>query len=117
MASLERAAIGGSFEVAMNGVNDMNSIIPPAKINDLRRGQMAEDSVELTWTAVGASMNDGTGNVFMQIPQYYSSAELKMRMSRYVEYLSKKVGKLFENLIESDTFGNIFYKVLGTVYI
>ena len=62
MDSFERAAIGGAFEVGtMDGVKDMNSIIPPARINDFRRGKMAEDSVELVWTAVGASMNDGTG--------------------------------------------------------
>ena len=62
VSAFERAAIGGAFEVATNGVSDMNQIIPPAKINDLRRGQMGEESVELLWTAVGGSMNDGTGN-------------------------------------------------------
>ena len=61
VGAFERAAIGGAFEVATNGVSDMNTIIPPAKINDLRRGQMATDKVELLWTAVGGSMNDGTG--------------------------------------------------------
>ena len=67
MSAFERAVIGGAFEVDTNGVPDMNQIIPPARINDLQRGQMTEDSVELTWTAVGASMNDGTGikvNIF-----------------------------------------------------
>ena len=62
VSAFERAAIGGAFEVATNGVSDMNQIIPPAKINDLRRGQMGEESLELLWTAVGGSMNDGTGN-------------------------------------------------------
>jgi hypothetical protein len=64
VAAFERAAIGGAFEVATNGVSDMNSIIPPARINDFRRGEMAEDRVELVWTAVGESMNDGTGKVW-----------------------------------------------------
>jgi hypothetical protein len=61
VAAFERAAIGGAFEVATNGVSDMNSIIPPARINDFRRGEMGSDRVELLWTAVGASMMDGTG--------------------------------------------------------
>ena len=61
VAAFERAAIGGAFEVATNGVGDMNSIIPPARINDFRRGEMVEDSVELVWTAVGASMMEGNG--------------------------------------------------------
>ena len=61
MSAFERAAIGGAVEVATNGVADMNTIIPPARINDLKRSAMTNDSVELTWTAVGASMNDGTG--------------------------------------------------------
>jgi len=64
VAAFERAAIGGAFEVATNGVSDMNSIIPPARINDFRRGEMAEDRVELVWTAVGESMNDGTASSY-----------------------------------------------------
>jgi len=62
VAAFERAAIGGAVEVAVNGVSDMNAIIPPARINDFRRSGMTEDSVQLTWTAVGESMNDGTAS-------------------------------------------------------
>ena len=75
VSSFQRAVVGGAFEVAMNGVSDMNEIIPPARINDLRRGhvaenrlkrgQMAENSLALMWTAVGESMNDGTGNAYL----------------------------------------------------
>ena len=72
MAAFERAVIGGAFEVE-NSVKDMNSIIPPARINDLRRGQMKADSVELTWTAVGASMNDGTGNIYVFNVTYFTT--------------------------------------------
>ena len=67
MDSFERAAIGGAFEVATNGVDDMDSVIPPARINDFRRGEMTEDSVELLWTATGESMNDGTGVLYENV--------------------------------------------------
>ena len=65
VGSFQRAAIGGAFEVAMNGVSDMNEIIPPARISDFRRGEVEENSLELMWTAVGESMNDGTGDVIL----------------------------------------------------
>ena len=46
----------------MNGVTDMSSIVPPARINDLRMIRTQNrDTVELVWTAVGANMNQGKG--------------------------------------------------------
>ena len=68
--AFERAAIGGAFEVATNGVSDMDTIIPPAKINDFRRGQMATDKVELLWTAVGGSMNNGISKAYLACLEY-----------------------------------------------
>ena len=46
----------------MNGVTDMSSIVPPARITDLRMMSTENrDIVLLQWTAVGANMDQGTG--------------------------------------------------------
>ena len=78
--AFERVTLGGAFDVS--GVSgDMDALFPPSKISDLRvEGSTTDEDVMLSWTAVGQSMDDGTGKSLFSFNIY--SNNLKREYSR-----------------------------------
>ena len=59
--SFERATYGGAFDVT-GWSSDMEDFFPPSKISNLQsEGKIEEEKVQIMWTAVGDSMDYGTG--------------------------------------------------------
>ena len=59
VVAFERATLGGAFEVFLNGY-EMDEVVPPSKISDLRRGEFG-GGLEMLFTAVGENMQTGNG--------------------------------------------------------
>ena len=68
----ERSSVGGFFEVR-GFHSDIDVIFPPAKITDLHTvGRVTATSVQVEWTAVGESLDEGTGeNVLCNLCNMY----------------------------------------------
>ena len=61
--NFERSLVGTPFEVSgvPDDIEDIEEILPPAKISDLTVIGVSNTSVTLQWTAVGDSLDEGTG--------------------------------------------------------
>ena len=64
--SFERSSVGGFFEL-VGAPSDVDALFPPSKITDLHIiGRVSNMSVQVGWTAVGESLDSGTGNLRFQ---------------------------------------------------